>query len=659
MATLRIDKAAFDREREVVKEERRMRVENQPYGRLSEIVNGFAFTVHPYRHPTIGSMADLDAASVDDVRDFYRTYYVPSNATVVIAGDIEPARAVELATAYFGRIPPPGRAVPRDIPAEPRRTAPKRLTVEERWPLPVVVVAHHVTFDGHPDSYALHMASKILSDGQSSRIYRKLVYETGIALSAAGIGNLSEHPNLFYAYAVVQPGHTTAEAEQALVQELDRLRAEPVSARELAPREEPVHARLRTGQGDGPAEGRRPRPRVRAAQGRHRIGRRRIRPLPRRHRRRHPARGADVFRPREPHRHHRDPEAGGGRRQVRRVRRTARAAIAAAILVATAPPAAAQVGNWPSEPVPKPLAAKPVAFPPYEVRTLPNGLRVVVVEHHEQPSVSLRMLIGAGTAQDLAPKLGVANMVASLLDQGTATRSAQQIADAVDTIGGNVTIGAGTDVTFAYITVLGDSVAPGLDLLSDIVRSPAFAQEELDRQRDQLRSALRVNYQDPGYLASTVFDRLVYGFHPYGYPAAGTPASIERITRTDLVEFHERYFAPGNCILAVVGDIAAADAFAAVERAFGGWAAREVLRRDDARAARTRAPRGDRGRPGRGADGDPGRPSRHPPRLRRVHRRGSGRPHPRRGRREPAAADPPHAARAHVWRVGRPERATG
>jgi predicted Zn-dependent peptidase len=234
MATLRIERDVFEREREVVKEERRMRIENQPYGRLSEIVNGYAFTVHSYRHPTIGSMADLEAASVEEVREFYRTFYVPANATVAIAGDVDTRGAVELATKYFGRIPRSGRAVPRDAPAEPPHASPRRLTVEESWPLPVVVVAHHVTFDGHPDSYPLHMASKILSDGQSSRIYRTLVYETGIALSAAGVGNLSEHPNLFYAYAVVQPGHSTAEAEQALVKELDRLRTEPVSERELA-----------------------------------------------------------------------------------------------------------------------------------------------------------------------------------------------------------------------------------------------------------------------------------------------------------------------------------------------------------------------------------------------------------------------------------------
>jgi zinc protease len=252
-------------------------------------------------------------------------------------------------------------------------------------------------------------------------------------------------------------------------------------------------------------------------------------------------------------------------------------ALAVAVVLASAAPTPGQVRNWPSEPMPKPLASKPVTFPRYEIRTLPNGLRVIVVEHHEQPSVSLRLLVGTGTAHDVATKLGVASLVASLLDQGTATRSAQQIADTVDTIGGNLSVGAGTDVTFASLTVLKDSVAPGLDLLSEIVRAPAFAQAELDRQRDQLRSALRVRYQDPDYIASAVFRRLVYGFHPYGSPAAGTPASIERITRSDLEEYHQRYFTPGNSVLAVVGDVAAAEAFAAAEKAFGAWAPRDVL----------------------------------------------------------------------------------
>jgi zinc protease len=233
MASLRIDKETFTREREVVKEERRMRVENQPYGRLAEIISDQALTTSPYKHPTIGSMADLEAASVDDVRDFYRTYYVPDNATIALVGDFDTTQALDLVAMYLGRVPKSERPISRDYPKEPPQQQEKRVTLDEPWPLAAVVLAYHVTYDGHPDSYPLHIASKLLSDGQSSRIYQKLVYDTGIALTAFGGGNILEEPNLFFAVAIVQPGHTPAEAEKALVAELDRLRNEPVSDHEL------------------------------------------------------------------------------------------------------------------------------------------------------------------------------------------------------------------------------------------------------------------------------------------------------------------------------------------------------------------------------------------------------------------------------------------
>jgi zinc protease len=233
LASLRIDQDTFVREREVVKEERRMRIENQPYGRLNEIIYEQAFTTHPYRHPVIGSMEDLNAATLADVRDFYATYYVPSNVTVVIAGDFEMDQAVELVHRYLGRVPKAERPVPRDIPKEAPQKTERRVTVEEPVPLPAVVVAHHITYDGHPDSYPLHIAAKVLSDGQSSRIYRRLVYESRLALSAFGQANLIEHPNLLYTVAIVNPGQSPAEVEKALVAELERMRAEGVTEREL------------------------------------------------------------------------------------------------------------------------------------------------------------------------------------------------------------------------------------------------------------------------------------------------------------------------------------------------------------------------------------------------------------------------------------------
>jgi predicted Zn-dependent peptidase len=233
MATLRVDADDLAREIEVVKEERRMRIENQPYGRLTEVIYAHAFTAHPYRHPTSGRMEDLDAASIEDVRAFHDTYYVPANATVTIVGDFDTAQAADLVREYFGRVPAGDRDIPRNIPVEPPQTAEEFYEVYEPWPLPAVVVAYHITYDGHPDSYPLHIVSKILSDGESARITRNLVYDRRLALTAFGTGNLIEDPNLFYAVAIVQPGRTPEEVTDALIAEFDRMAAEPVSENEL------------------------------------------------------------------------------------------------------------------------------------------------------------------------------------------------------------------------------------------------------------------------------------------------------------------------------------------------------------------------------------------------------------------------------------------
>jgi zinc protease len=189
--------------------------------------------VHPYKHATIGSMADLEAASVDDVRDFYETFYVPANATLTLVGDFDSTQVLQLVSQYLGRVPKADRPVPRDIPQEPPQTKEKRATLTQPWPLPAVVVAYHVTRDGNPDSYPLHIAAKVLSDGQTSRIYQKLVYEKQMAVAAFGNANLIEDPNLFYAVAIVTPGKSPEEVTDALIAELDRLKTDPISEHEL------------------------------------------------------------------------------------------------------------------------------------------------------------------------------------------------------------------------------------------------------------------------------------------------------------------------------------------------------------------------------------------------------------------------------------------
>jgi zinc protease len=236
----------------------------------------------------------------------------------------------------------------------------------------------------------------------------------------------------------------------------------------------------------------------------------------------------------------------------------------------------AQSAAWPSERPPQPLAARDIKFPPYEIQTLPNGLQVVVVMHHEQPAVTMRLLVRAGTASDPREKLGLAHLTASLLDQGTKTMSAQEMNDAVDFIGGVMGAGAGTDLTFVNMVVMKDSFDTGLKMLSDMARQPAFSPAEIERQRQQMLSGQQVSLEDPGYIANSVFDRLVYGFHPYGMPENGTPQTLAGLTRDDLVAFHTRYFMPNNAILAIVGDVTAEEAFAAAKKAFGDWQKRDL-----------------------------------------------------------------------------------
>jgi zinc protease len=254
-------------------------------------------------------------------------------------------------------------------------------------------------------------------------------------------------------------------------------------------------------------------------------------------------------------------------------------ALSCALLVGVCTSAASaqfQGTNWPLEPPPRPLAPRQMNFPPYEIRTLSNGLRVIAVQQNEQPAVTMRLLVGAGAAQDPAKKAGTARLVASLLDQGTTTKSAPQIADQIDSIGGSMGTGSGADLSNVFTVVMKDSFDVAMDLLHDVVRNPAFSPEEIERQKEQAASSLQVNSNDPDYVASVLFDRLVYGFHPYGVNE--TPASLEAITRDDLRAFHKRYFVPNNMVLAIVGDVSHQEAFATAEKVFGKWPNADVVR---------------------------------------------------------------------------------
>jgi len=236
-------------------------------------------------------------------------------------------------------------------------------------------------------------------------------------------------------------------------------------------------------------------------------------------------------------------------------------------LVATS--VTAQSASKQTPPPPKP--AKEIHFPAFEEKTLGNGLRVVVIEQHETPSLSLQLLVPAGKVHTPPGKAGLADATAALIREGTATRSSQQIAQTIDSVGGELNTVATLESGFATVRATSDQLDLGLDLLSDVVLRPSFPAEELERWRSQTLSGLQIQQADPNYIADAAFERLVTGGHPYGQPAAGTPESVKGLTRDDLVAFHKRQYVPNGSILAIVGDVKAADAFARAERSFGGW----------------------------------------------------------------------------------------
>jgi len=233
MRNLDISSKNLENERKVVEEERHRRYDNPPYGTVIPTLYENAFTVNPYRHLPIGSVDDVNHATVKEIQDFYNTYYVPNNATIVIAGNVSEDRAEQLIRLYFGPIPAGMRPDTEPIPAEPPQPSERSVRMTRDIALPGFVEAYHIPADGTPDSYPLRLAARILSAGDSGLIYHNLVYEKQIALEAQSSADFSENPNLFFVFAVMNAGHTPAQGEAAVASILDRLKDKPLSPREL------------------------------------------------------------------------------------------------------------------------------------------------------------------------------------------------------------------------------------------------------------------------------------------------------------------------------------------------------------------------------------------------------------------------------------------
>lgn len=573
MARPVVDEAVFNAERDIVKEELRQRVYAPPYGRLQRFVIGDnAFDESVYRRSVIGSIEELDSARIEDARAFHEAYYRPATATLIVSGAFDPAQLDRWVDHYFGDIRNPDRPVPQfERPAATPRTEPRRVVAyAPNVPLPAVAAIWPGVAAGHPDNAALDVMQAILSRGQSSRLYQALVYDRQLAASASlGVGS-NEEAGTLTATVIVAQGQDPDAAEAALDAELARMRDTLVTEAELAEAKiEIVSANLRQREtasgrafmvGQGLVSEGNPRAADDALAAVQAVT------------------AADVQRVA---RHYLDDRARVSIRYLDERQRPEGTPEDSWRNPAPMPtfltlPAAILPPNdlrpeGERDPAPAPGAPRVMPAPAIAERTLPNGLRVIAATSTDLPIASVQLVIGGGASADPADRAGLAEFTANLATQGAGSRSALDIARTLEAAGAQIGGGAGADGTVlsaAMPLVSADVVA---DVFGDVVTAPAFAEAELARSRTRAVNALRVDYRQPGPVASAVLNRIAYGDAPYGRPGGGTPESVSAITADDVVAYHARWWRPDNATLVVTGGMTPEQAFAFAEQALGDW----------------------------------------------------------------------------------------
>jgi zinc protease len=569
LSSLVVDESVFESERDVVKEEYRQGVLAQPYGRLFSLFMPAAiYQQSPYRRGVIGSLENLDAATIEDVRRFHATYYRPDNAILIVAGNFDQAQLDGWINEYLAPIANPDRPLPENNVVEPEPTGPREATFHApNVPLPAVVLAWPTVAYRDADRIPLTVLDGILSTGESSRMYRSLVYEQQIAAQASSGPDFSQQSGYLSAYAIMADGETPETGIAAIRAEIAKFRDTPVTEAELTEaKNELVADALRARETiddranvlgfalintNDASVADREISQIQAvtAADIQRVARRYLTDQ----------RALTI-------RYLNADDANPATEQT--------TAFTAPVTVADLAPVGQVFTLLPeAERAALPATTEPVAptTPPVADFRLDNGLRVLVVEKDGLPLVSARLNFDAGSAHEAPGKAGLASMTAALLTQGTTTRTAPQIATEIEQLGAQIGAGAGADFSNVYANAPANVFPETVALMADLVRNPAFAQEELDRQRDQTLDGLRISLSTPGPVAAQAAARVIYGEAPYGAPGSGTLTTLPALTRQDVAIFHQQRYRPIDATLVFSGAIDEAEARALAEAAFGDW----------------------------------------------------------------------------------------
>ncbi len=561
-----LDQAKLTNQQDVVRNERRQSVENQPYGIVEEALFHNLFPDgHPYYASIIGSHADIQAANLEDVKNFFTLYYRPNNATIAIVGDIDKEAARALVEKYFGTL---GRGEPVRKPdvQTPPIAAERRLVVQDRVELPRVYMAWLTSPAFQPGDAEADIASFVLGSGRSSRLYKSLVYDKQIAQDVSAFQYSLTLGSVFQIQATARPGQTAEELEQAIEAELNALRAAPPDQTEVDRARNTIETQIvrgleRLGGLGGVAD--------RLNLYNHHLG--------------DPGYLDDDIQryravtPATVHAFVKEQLAANARVVVHGVPGEPQLAPP----VPTPAQAAAAQGEgpesvnpdepWRSTP-PAPGTARTLEIPVPQSFQLENGLTLLVNERPGLPIISANLVLRTGSAANPTDNPGLANFTAAMLDEGTATRGALEIADQVSRLGATLTTGSTMDATQVSVGSLRRTFPELLGIMADVVLNPSFPAEEIERQRASRLASLQQQRDNPAAVANTVMFAALYGpGHPYGFTDLGTEPSNRAMAREDMEVFWREHYAPNNAALIVSGAITVDELRPLVDEAFGAW----------------------------------------------------------------------------------------
>ena len=561
-----VDQVNLSNQQDVVRNERRQSVENQPYGIVEEAMFHQLFPkTHPYYAAVIGSHADIQAARLEDVKNIFRQYYGPHNASLAIVGDIDKAATRRLVEKYFGTFKR-GSPVPKPSVETPRITAERRAIVKDRVELPRVYMAWITPPFFQPGDADADIAASVLGGGKPSRLYKTLVYEKQIAQAVTAQQYSLMLGSVFDIEATARPGHTAEELEKAIDEELTRLRDAGPDPNEVERARNLIETRV--------------------VQGLENLG------------------GFDGVADRLNTYNHYLDDPGFLAKDIQRYRDVTPASVRGFLQEQLTPTARVVVYGIPGEPDlgtpvptsnhastkpnggaeslnaeeawrkyrPKAATARPVQVPVPASFELPNGLIVLVNERPGLPIVSMNLIVKTGSGANPSDKPGLANFTADMIDEGTESRTASQIADEVAQLGGSLTTSSTMDASQASASSLKRTFPQMLMLLADIVRHPTFPKEEIERQRASRMASLVEQRENANAVASTVMAAALYGpAHPYGFTELGTDSSNKAMTHDDLKTFWAQNFVPNNAALVVSGQVTRVEVEPLVDKAFSDW----------------------------------------------------------------------------------------